>query len=405
MADAELADPGSVLDFLGEGIIRIVSPVSASMLLVVLLVSSLSSPSSSSSSPLFSITYSSSSAWDDLKVALLSSVAFVALTTLVTFVLVLLFYLRCSRLLRSYLALSSFVVFAFLGGHVSLLLVRRFSLPLDPLTFALLLLNLSVVGVAAVFAPSRTIPISLNQAYLVLIGVLVAYWFTLLPEWTTWALLIAMALYDLAAVLLPGGPLRLLVEIAESRDEEIPALIYEVRPVENLPRLSRRVSRARTHFDANPPSNSTPAPPGESPPPEMAVVLDVDRPAAEEPSPADVNAPLIEQRRNHPVNRSGEEWLEGIGVASLGSIKLGLGDFIFYSVLVGRAAMYDYTAVYACYLAIIAGLGVTLLLLGFFRQALPALPVSITLGVVFYVLTRELLEVFVVQCSTNLLMF
>ena len=31
------------------------------------------------------------------------------------------------------------------------------------------------------------------------------------------------------------------------------------------------------------------------------------------------------------------------------------GDFIFYSVLVGRAAMYDFLTVFACYLAIVAG--------------------------------------------------
>ncbi|KAI4303760.1 hypothetical protein MLD38_039356 [Melastoma candidum] len=97
--------------------------------------------------------------------------------------------------------------------------------------------------------------------------------------------------------------------------------------------------------------------------------------------------------------------LEGIGLGSSGAINLGLGNFIFYSVLVGRAAMYDTMTVYACYLAIIAGLGITLMLLALYQKALPALPVSILLGVLFYVLTRFSLEIFVVQLSSNLLMF
>lgn len=51
----------------------------------------------------------------------------------------------------------------------------------------------------------------------------------------------------------------------------------------------------------------------------------------------------------------GEEEDEAWGLPD--SIRLGLGDFIFYSVLVGRAAMYDMLTVYAAYLAIVAGLG------------------------------------------------
>jgi presenilin 1 len=118
---------------------------------------------------------------------------------------------------------------------------------------------------------------------------------------------------------------------------------------------------------------------------------------------AEMMVPLIQPRPQRSEEEVEDE--DGIGLSSSGAIKLGLGDFIFYSVLVGRAAMYDYMTVYACYLAIIAGLGITLLLLAFFRKALPALPVSIALGVLFYVLTRTLLEEFVVQCSTNLVMF
>jgi presenilin 1 len=399
-------DQRSILDTLGEDVIRIVSPVSLCMLLVVLLVSCLSSTDGFSSpiSSLFLSTQPSSlssanllgsdATWEEIKSALITALTFVVVVTLLTFLLVLLFYFRCINFLRIYMGISSFFVLSFLGGFISLLLLSHFKIPIDPLTFAILLFNLSVVGVFAVFMSK--FPISLNQGYLVTIGVLTAYWFTMLPEWTTWALLVAMSLYDLAAVLLPVGPLRLLVELAMSRNEEIPALVYEARPVDPQPGDRVRVWRERTT------GNRIVAT-------ENSVDLNNVQPVQEGRLTVseEITAPLIEvlpQTGNRQMNHAEEEE-EGLGLGLSGAIKLGLGDFIFYSVLVGRAAMYDYMTVYACYLAIMAGLGVTLMLLAVYRKALPALPVSILLGVVFYLLTRVLLEVFVVQCSSNLLMF
>ncbi|KAJ8513124.1 hypothetical protein OPV22_003558 [Ensete ventricosum] len=397
MAEANPNSNPAVLETLGEEMVRIVAPVSACMLLVVLLVTALSSSSGGGLASIATIAYSddsSDSLWDKLKGALLSSVSFVVLITLLTFLLVLLFYLRCIRFLKSYMALSSLVVLAFLGGEVFLLLISRFYVPVDVVTFSLLLFNFAVVGVLAVFLAK--VPIMVNQGYLVIIGVLVAYWFTLLPEWTTWALLIAMSLYDLAAVLLPGGPLRLLVELAISRDEELPALVYEARPVEHLPGAGRRLWRERRDLASNSSSNSNNLEAGDPASQDTSLVI-----AEEGPSVSALTAPFLQQQ----LERHGEVDLEGIGLSSSGAIKLGLGDFIFYSVLVGRAALYDFMTVYACYLAIMAGLGITLLLLAFYRKALPALPVSIALGIIFYLLTRASLEVFMVQCSTNLLMF
>ena len=74
------------------------------------------------------------------------------------------------------------------------------------------------------------------------------------------------------------------------------------------------------------------------------------------------------------------------------TIKLGLGDFIFYSILVSKAAVYSYTTFVVCTVAILAGLGLTLLLLAVYKQALPALPISIFLGIIFFLLTRYAIE-------------
>ncbi|KAK4257254.1 hypothetical protein QN277_006867 [Acacia crassicarpa] len=450
--------PQSVLDNMGEEIVRILAPVSLCMVLVVILVSILNGSSATSSvSSIATMAYSETStdsSWDKFIGALLNSLAFVVAITVVTFVLVLLFYFRFTRFLKLYMGFSSFLVLGFLGSEIATFLIEHFSVPIDCITFSLVAFNFAVVGVLAVFMSKMAIVIT--QGYLVLIGVLVAYWFTMLPEWTTWVLLVALALYDLAAVLLPIGPLRLLVQLAISRDEEIPALVYEARPV-NCDHLDprdgvtrrrvwreRRIENSNHQTDSNlsDESNSTlnandvlnsnlnvsnldgthdatnlvmenaVSNPSFNSNTSNGICSDRNLVSAEEgqvqETDSELSAPLIDHGRNVQLNRAEEAanlMLEGIGLASSGGIKLGLGDFIFYSVLVGRAAMYDFMTVYACYLAIVAGLGITLMLLALYQKALPALPVSITLGVLFYFLTRLLLEVFVVQCSLNFLMF
>ena len=63
-----------------------------------------------------------------------------------------------------------------------------------------------VVGILSLFVWPA--PMTLKQGYLTCTGVIVAYVFTWVPQWTTWTLLAAMAIYDLFAVLSPGGPLK-----------------------------------------------------------------------------------------------------------------------------------------------------------------------------------------------------
>lgn len=83
------------------------------------------------------------------------------------------------------------------------------------------------------------------------------------------------------------------------------------------------------------------------------------------------------------------------------SIKLGLGDFIFYSVLVAKAAQNSFTTFASCVLVILSGLGGTLVLLSVYHNALPALPISIFLGVLFYFVTKASIEPWVETILTS----
>ncbi|WCJ27650.1 Presenilin-1 [Euphorbia peplus] len=443
----------SILESIGVEIIDVMSPVSICMLLVVLIVYSLSpsnpfteaasAPPIRTAANLVYLENPSDSTAQKLEGSLLNALVFVVIIAVVTFLLVLLYYYNCTNFLKNYMRFSAFFVLGSMGGSIFLSLIQHFSIPVDSITCFIMLFNFTIVGVLSVFAGAM--PIFLRQGYMVALGIFVAAWFTKLPEWTTWSLLVALALYDLVAVLAPGGPLKLLVELAQSRDDELPALVYEARPTvsQNTNNQGRSLdllvagasdsrsvemqtmsnnninhngsesrsfrnvegSRNRDDIERSPlvafphERHST-----SSESSEYSTVVNSRVPeivADEERSPL-VDMLVIEmETQREEIRRDSSE---NSVLASRG-IKLGLGDFIFYSVLVGRAAMYDLMTVYACYLAIISGLGCTLILLSLFRQALPALPISIALGVIFYFLTRLLMEPFIVGTATNLMMF
>lgn len=511
----------SVLEDLGEELTGIVSPVSLCMALTVALVRVLNPDGLSGGSGVaIASTYykeqADDSAGTKLTGSVINALIFVAIVAAMTCVLVLLFKYGCTKFIYAYMSFSGFSIYFMLSGIIILQLLHKFQIHVDWITFSFVLYNFSVVGVLCVFYWPA--PILLKQGYLVLTGVVVAYVFTFIPEWTTWVLLLAMALYDLWAVLTPHGPLKVLVELAQERDEDIPALVYEARPAGRVAARQRQqqspaelqgvtveghtpgcpTEGGRSGGEARPPAllqqqlhpshhlaaarpagdpagvavdspglaslgvsgaaapeaaaallgleateqpalsgdaasapasepEEQPAQPARQAPGSASVSYSWQQPAqssgrhpdgsqqqaarqqegqrsADPGSQQQAAARRDQQLRHRERSDAGEgdeesEW--GLPEA----IKLGLGDLIFYSVLVGRAAMYDMLSAFAAYLAIIAGLGMTLILLALARKALPALPISIVLGVSFYFLARFLLEPFVLNLSLNLLYF
>ncbi len=125
----------------------------------------------------------------------------------------------------------------------------------------------------------------------------------------------------------------------------------------------------------------------------------------------DVQEGKGKEKKKKEKEESLEDWEE----EERRSVKLGLGDFVFYSVLVGRAALYDIVTVFTCFIGIVAGLFATLVLLTIYRQvygvflfvlnlfsshslalqALPALPISIALAMLFFFATRVFVIPFV----------
>ncbi|EKE37853.1 hypothetical protein ENUP19_0061G0093 [Entamoeba nuttalli] len=313
-----------------ESVNAVITPVAITLLLTVIIVKLLERSNdlySQATSYIFSEGIESSTTIPIWLIAIIVSVIFIIMIVIVTFVFVLLFYYRCMKLIVGWLLFSVILLLMLFGGSIMKSLLSVFNWPVDWISFAFLLFNFGVLGVISIFYIS---PMKLNQFYMIIISVFMASFFTNLPEWTTWTLLIGMACYDLVAVLCPKGPLRILVNLAQERKEPIPALVYSTAVWMGLA----------------------------SPDDSKNEILNVD---------------------SNPFTLSSTH---GKGV------KLGLGDFVFYSVLVGRCAMYDLTIVFSGSVAVLSGLFGTLILLVVFNKALPALPISIFFGTLIYCVSR-----------------
>ncbi|KAF0711777.1 Aste57867_5035 [Aphanomyces stellatus] len=361
--------------------------------------------------------------------ALINALAIVGFFVVATFVIVICYKFKFTNCLVGYMFLSSAVLLGVLGGHLVIVALEQVDVVVDSISFWFIMYNFAVVGVLSIFY-QKGVSMSLTQSYLVAVSTIMAWQLSKFPEWTTWALVVVLAFYDLCAVLTPCGPLKCLVNLIQQEGRPLPGLLYEAEVQRTFhssgPETQQYYQRGRPFPESSDVSSAATCTFTRRRSRQDEDATD-DGPRHDEPLLGDQHAtssssmsvreklhafytqvnpsaiPRIDQVLAMYEGREADLWADlaaKYGTADDdedNTIKLGLGDFVFYSVLVSRAAMFDFSAMVGCLVSILMGLGGTLFLLSVYKSALPALPISILLGVSIYLWIRFSLIEFLEQ--------
>ncbi|CAH8553808.1 unnamed protein product [Schistosoma mattheei] len=378
-----------------------------------------------------------------------NTLIFMSVVVVMTCVLVLLFKYQCYKFIRGWIIMTTIFLLFLISFMFFAEVLRAMGVFVDYITVAFALWNFGVVGMIVIHWRG---PLVLQQAYLIFISAQISLMFLkYLPKWTCWLVLAALSVWDIVAVLCPNGPLRLLVEMAHERQQPLfPALLYSTttvylvkkqEPVERVENDQQFVGSTITcSIDAPNEASNVNCTTQSCPTTSELVVSDND------------NQPVTENSRNMsniPINTSGTDVIvvdtpddntsnndaksnnETISQAphetdtlvagrlnrwqdlqadlidrDSKGVKLGLGDFVFYSLLIGRATLDgDAVTVVTCYVAILVGMCITVIVLGITRQALPALPISITCGILFYFVSSATISPFLEATAAERVFF
>uniref|UniRef100_A0A8L8KKV7 Presenilin n=1 Tax=Heligmosomoides polygyrus TaxID=6339 RepID=A0A8L8KKV7_HELPZ len=188
--------------------VKVFVPVSICMLLVVLCVRNIEDYQKDFfiKAPYFMYSEPDDEPTKKLLKAIINAAIFLGVIIFATFLLMCFFYFKCYTCLLVYVLVATFALFTIIFTLQFRRILQEMNVPVSVITYFFLLYNLVMVEMMAVFwkGPKGVQQVTDFLASLILLSAMVALnVMLLLPQWTSWVLLIVLALWDLCAVLSP----------------------------------------------------------------------------------------------------------------------------------------------------------------------------------------------------------
>ncbi|EEC17954.1 presenilin, putative, partial [Ixodes scapularis] len=311
--------------------------------------------------------------------------SFLSMIMIVNCTLVLLYKGGYTNVIKAWLMTGSGVLLFVVTYYYMGRCVYYFNFPMDHLSCSFIVWNIGMTGMGTLYYKG---PFVMHQGFVIYVSILMAVVLEeSFPEWTAWILMILVSLWDMFAVLCVIGPLRMLIETAHERNEPLfPALLFSTSSAwcydlsaqtpTNAEKLPRRLLNFRGSTNTEDSFVVS----------RMKAIQEIRR---QEDVLCSHHHHHTHQPRHHRQRRQDAAAPEDTGM------KMGLGDFIFYSILVGKASRHGtVSAVVICYIYVVIGIILTLALLVIAQKPVPALPLSISLGMFAYFSTISFVEPF-----------
>uniref|UniRef100_A0A8R1TMJ6 Presenilin n=2 Tax=Onchocerca TaxID=6281 RepID=A0A8R1TMJ6_ONCVO len=321
---------------------------------------------------------------------MVNGIGCVLMLAVISFALLAMALYDYKRLVQIWLYMSCVLIIFGVFASFLVDLFKAFGFQTTPPIFTtLIVITYGTIGILVFF--TKITPLYMHQFYVICNCSLVSvFYLRMFPTHTTWFVLVCIIIWDAFAVLAPVGPLRRINEKAhEYSDQVLRFLMFTAEDRYDAPHDEIVIKKYAAKLKQNKLSGNHGI--------NSITKLDLLQETEDECirrrktlySKNDTKAEIVRIcAKFRACNEKKYDDMEFTVYDALNdgsSVRLGMGDFVFYSLLVGKAAAtHSAMCVVGSVIGILVGLIITLTILSGEDETAPALPVSITIALLLH---------------------